>query len=185
MLMSLKDAFQQVTQTFVHQVCIMTLWYRQAILAKELGKQSSVSKEYARQAKVLKNNINNYFGSRIEGFDSYRYYEGNDILRSWIAIPLTVGIFEKKTGTVEALFSPRLWSKDGLLTQAGTDTFWDRSTLYALRGVYSAGARERAMEHMAYYSQQRLLGEHVPYPIEAWPKETNGICQPKVLCIAV
>lgn len=106
MLMSLKDAFQQVTQTFVHQVCIMTLWYRQAILAKELGKQSSVSKEYARQAKVLKNNINNYFGSRIEGFDSYRYYEGNDILRSWIAIPLTVGIFEKKTGTVEALFSP-------------------------------------------------------------------------------
>ena len=77
---------------------------------------------------------------------------------------------EAKTGTVEALFSPRLWSKDGLLTQAGTDTFWDRSTLYALRGVYSAGARERAMEHMAYYSQQRLLGEHVPYPIEAWPE---------------
>lgn len=56
------------------------------------------------------------------------------------------------------------------MTQAGTDTFWDRSTLYALRGVYSAGARERAMEHMAYYSQQRLLGEHVPYPIEAWPE---------------
>lgn len=106
----------------------------------------------------IKKYINNYFGSRIEWFDSYRYYEGNDILRSWIAIPLTVGIFEKKTGTVEALFSPRLWSKDGLLTQAGTDTFWDRSTLYALRGVYSAGARERAMEHMAYYSQQRLLG---------------------------
>ena len=26
------------------------------------------------------------------------------------------------------------------------------------------------MEHMAYYSQQRLLGEHVPYPIEAWPE---------------
>ena len=155
-------------------LCTSSLYYDALVsasyLAKELGKQSSVSKEYARQAKVLKNNINNYFGSRIEGFDSYRYYEGNDILRSWIAIPLTVGIFEKKTGTVEALFSPRLWSKDGLLTQAGTDTFWDRSTLYALRGVYSAGARERAMEHMAYYSQQRLLGEHVPYPIEAWPE---------------
>lgn len=155
-------------------LCTSSLYYDALVsanyLAKELGKQSSVSKEYARQAKVLRNNINNYFGSHIEGFDSYRYYEGNDILRSWIAIPLTVGIFEKKTGTVEALFSPRLWSKDGLLTQAGTDTFWDRSTLYALRGVYSAGARERAMEHMAYYSQQRLLGEHVPYPIEAWPE---------------
>lgn len=155
-------------------LCTSSLYYDALVsasyLAKELGKQSSVSKEYARQAKVLRNNINKHFGCHIEGFDSYRYYEGNDILRSWIAIPLTVGIFEQKEGTVEALFSPRLWTKDGLLTQAGTDTFWDRSTLYALRGVYSAGARDKAMEHMSYYSQQRLLGEHVPYPIEAWPE---------------
>ena len=99
--------------------------------------------------------------------------------------PLTVGIFEKKTGTVEALFSPRLWSKDGLLTQAGTDTFWDRSTLYALRGVYSAGARERAMEHMHITHSNACLGNMFHILSRPGPKETNGICQPKVLCIAV
>ena len=36
------------------------------------------------------------------------------------------------------LFSPRLWSENGLLTQAGSQTFWDRSTLYALRGAFMA-----------------------------------------------
>lgn len=64
-------------------------------------------------------------------------------MRSWICIPLTVGIDERAEATINALFSPRLWTENGLLTQAGSDTFWDRSTLYALRGVYAVGETEK------------------------------------------
>ena len=114
--------------------------------------------------------INSYFGATVEGFETYRYYAGNTVLRAWICIPLTVGIYDRAHGTIAALFSPRLWTQDGLATQAGERTFWDRSTLYALRGVLAAGDTERAMPFLTYYSNRRLLGEHVPYPVEAYPE---------------
>ena len=104
------------------------------------------------------------------GFDTYRYYEGNDQLRAWICIPLTVNIFDRKQATIDALFSPELWTDDGLASQAGDKTFWDRSTLYALRGVFAAGETSRGLKYLQYYSNRRLLGEHVPYPVEAYPE---------------
>ena len=61
-------------------------------------------------------------------------------------------------------------TKDGLLTQQGSETFWDRSTLYSLRGMYIAGDTKTAGDFLHYYSSRRLLGDHVPYPIEAWPE---------------
>jgi hypothetical protein len=85
-------------------------------------------------------------------------------------MPLVVGIQERSKGTIDALFSPKLWTKDGLLTQAGSETFWDRSTLYALRGVFAAGETEKAFNYLSYYANKRLLGDHVPYAIEAWPE---------------
>jgi cellobiose phosphorylase len=32
------------------------------------------------------------------------------------------------------------------------------------------GATERALPYFKYYSSMRLLGDHVPYPVEAWPE---------------
>lgn len=153
-------------------LCTSSLYYDALLsasyLCKELGKNGASS--YMKQASTLRKNMESYFGAKVEGFDTYAYYKGNDILRSWICIPLTVGIDERAEGTIQALFSPRLWTKDGLLTQAGSETFWDRSTLYALRGVYAVGATEKATEFMKKYSATRLLGDHVPYAIEAWPE---------------
>ncbi len=155
-------------------LCTSSLYYDALIsasyLAKELKEDNSVISSYRQQAKELRRNINNYFAAVVEGFDTYAYYEGNDVLRSWICIPLTVGINERANGTIQALFSERLWTENGLLTQAGSETFWDRSTLYALRGVYSVGETERATEYLHRYSETRLLGNHVPYAIEAWPE---------------
>lgn len=155
-------------------LCTSSLYYdalRSAVyLGKDLRKSSSQLSTYDKQAKTLRKNIESYFGAQVEGFDTYQYYEGNDILRSWICIPLTVDINDRKEGTINALFSPRLWTENGLLTQAGSETFWDRSTLYALRGVYACGETEKATEYLKFYSNQRLLGEHVPYAIEAWPE---------------
>lgn len=155
-------------------LCTSSLYYdalRSAVyLGKDLKKPFSQQASYEKQAKDLRKNIESYFGAKVEGFDTYQYYEGNDILRSWICIPLTVDINDRKDGTINALFSPRLWTENGLLTQAGSETFWDRSTLYALRGVYACGETEKATEYLKFYSNQRLLGEHVPYAIEAWPE---------------
>jgi hypothetical protein len=155
-------------------LCTSSLYYdalnSAVYLGKELKKAGKQLKAYANEAKTLKKNINRYFSTTVEGFDTYQYYQGNDVLRAWICIPLTVNIYDRKEGTIQALFSPRLWTENGLLTQAGSNTFWDRSTLYALRGVYACGETEKATNYLKFYSAQRLLGEHVPYAIEAWPE---------------
>ena len=155
-------------------LCTSSLYYdalnSAVYLGKALNKPGKQTAQYAREAKQLKKDIEAYFGATVEGFETYQYYDGNDILRSWICIPLTVGIYDRAEATIAALFSPRLWTENGLLTQAGSETFWDRSTLYALRGVYAAGETEKATEYLKFYSAQRLLGEHVPYAIEAWPE---------------
>ena len=122
------------------------------------------------QSEVLEKAIEIYFGRNVSGFETYRYYEGNDVLRAWICTPLTVGIFKRSKGTIDALFSDRLWTADGLASEAGSATFWDRATLYALRGVYAAGETKQATDFFLKYSKRRLLGEHVPYPVEAYPE---------------
>ena len=155
-------------------LCTSSLYYdalnSAVYLGKELGKSAKQLADYSAQALILKVNIEKYFGATINGFDTYRYYEGNTVLRSWICVPLTVNIFDRKKGTIDALFSSILWIPDGLSTQAGDNTFWDRSTLYTLRGVFAAGETSKALEHLTYYSNRRLLGEHVPYPVEAYPE---------------
>jgi hypothetical protein len=137
------------------------------MLARDLGVEYA---GYGEEAQRVRGAIEKYFGAEVEGFHTYRYYDGNTVLRAWICTPLTVGILDRAKGTIDALFSPRLWTQDGLATQAGEKTFWDRASLYALRGALAAGETQRAMAFLSYYSKRRLLGEHVPYPVEAWPE---------------
>lgn len=155
-------------------LCTSTLYYdalhSAVLLGRELGISAKQLNTYRDRAEALEQAIEKHFGYEIEGFHSYRYYEGNDILRSWICMPLVMGIYTRAQGTIDALFSPRLWTDDGLLTQAGTETFWDRSTLYALRGTIAAGEVAKGMNFLKKYSRRRLLGDHVPYAIEAWPE---------------
>ena len=141
-----------------------------ALLGRQLGKPETELNAYSDQAQNIRSAINRYFGAKVQGFDAYRYYDGNTVLRAWICVPLAMGIEDRKIGVIDALFSPALWTADGLATQSGEKTFWDRATLYALRGVLYAGDTERAMDFLKRYSERRLLGEHVPYPVEAWPE---------------
>lgn len=155
-------------------LCTSSLYYDALLSASYLGtslnKNKSQISSYTKQAATLNGNIEQYFGANVMGFDTYQYYKGNDKLRAWICIPLTVNIFDRKLATIDALFSPELWTEDGLASQSGDKTFWDRSTLYALRGVFAAGDTKRGLEYLHYYSNRRLLGEHVPYPVEAYPE---------------
>lgn len=140
-----------------------------ADLGRALGREAE-ARAYDQQADMLAKAIDRYFGAKVEGFDTYRYYDGNDVLRSWICLPLCMGLTERRDGTIAALFSPRLWTADGLASQAGDLAFWDRSTLYGLRGVLQAGETATALRYLSAYTSRRLLGDHVPYPVEAWPE---------------
>lgn len=155
-------------------LCTSSLYYdallSASFLTESTGKGKKTATHYRLQAEQLRKNIDKYFGYNVMGYDTYRYYEGNEILRAWICIPLTAGIYERKQGTIDALFSPDLWTEDGLASVSGDKTFWDRATLYALRGVFAAGETRRGLEYLRYYSGRRLLGEHVPYPVEAYPE---------------
>ncbi|MEI6176237.1 MAG: NPCBM/NEW2 domain-containing protein [Verrucomicrobiota bacterium] len=150
-----------------------SLYYGGLRAAADLGRSLGMKTEartYDEQADVMAKAINTYFGHKVEGFETYRYYDGNDVLRSWICLPLCMGLTERRDGTIAALFSPRLWTSDGLASQAGDHAFWDRSTLYGLRGVLQAGETATGMRYLNAYTKRRLLGDHVPYPVEAWPE---------------
>ncbi len=138
-------------------------------LAAELGYHTLAS-EYKNKAKDLSVAIEKYFGANVQGFNTYRYHVGNDKLRAWICIPMVMGITNRNNETIKALFSDYLWTTNGILTESGSKTFWDRSTLYAFRGLMSNGENNRCMPYLNHYSATRLLGEHVPYPVEAWPE---------------
>jgi hypothetical protein len=148
-----------------------------ARLASAMGKPASMVADYNKRAKDLSLAIEKYFGAKMEGIDTYRYYKENTTLRSWICLPLVVGLNERRKGTLDALFS-KLWSANGVLTELKGDSseekvFWDRGTLYAFRGAFKAGAADRALERLTSYSTTRLTGFRVPYAVEAWPE--NGM----------
>ncbi len=138
-------------------------------LAATLGNKA-VAEKLIEEAAALRTAIDKYFGAKVQGYNTYRYFEGNDKLRSWIGMPLVMGIYERKTETAKALLSNHLWTKDGMLTESGSKTFWDRSLLYAVRGLFNAGITDTTLKYLKYYTSKRLLGEHVPYAVEAWPE---------------
>ncbi|MBS6475698.1 MAG: hypothetical protein KH354_06935 [Clostridiales bacterium] len=157
----------------IASLCTSSLTYdalvSAAYLAKDLGK-TELAEKYGEEARALRAAMEAHFGCAVEGYETYRYYDGNTVLCGWICIPLTCSIYDRAEETAKALFNSRLWSQNGVVTQAGDTTFWDRSTLYAFRGAFAAGQAELALEKLLQYTRTRLLGEHVPYAVEAWPE---------------
>lgn len=154
-------------------LCTSTLAYAGYIAASELELEAGnkeLSETYKQYADELRKAIEEYFGSDIHGIPTYRYYKECDIMRSWICMPLCVGIFDRAKATVEALTSEYLMRSDGFLTAEGSSTIWDRSTLYALRGIFASGYTDEAIKLLLQYSENRLLGERVPYAVEAYPE---------------
>jgi hypothetical protein len=142
-------------------------------LANELGLKKE-AKIYSQQRKVLAIAIEKHFGFNLEGLETYRYFEGNTHLRHWICLPLVMGIDERAEATTTALLE-KLWTEDGVLVELNPSSdnsrvFWDRGTLYALRGTLKSGAIEESFGKLNAFSKKRLLGDHVPYVIEAYPE---------------
>ena len=155
-------------------LCTSTLYYDALIsasyLGKEIGVSPSVTKDYLHRSREMASAIEKYFGGPVSGYETYRYYKGNTLLRSWICMPLIAGIDNRAAETTAALTGPELMTENGCLTEQGSDVFWDRATLYALRGIFYTGGADKALGILHRLSQRRLLGDHVPYAVEAWPE---------------
>lgn len=136
---------------------------------KELG-NSQKAENALLTAQRIKEGIEKYFGDAVEGYETYRYCKEEKCLRSWICLPLVMGINNRKEQTVQALLSDKLFTGMGLLTKSGHKTYWDRSLLYSLRGIFYTGKAEKAYSLLHEYTNHRLLGFHSPYPIEAFPE---------------
>ncbi|CAM3578431.1 six-hairpin glycosidase-like protein [Zobellia roscoffensis] len=156
-----------------------SLYYGALNLAADLGVSLGRPKKevsgYRKTAVRLKKNIESYFGATIEGLETYKYYKEHQNLRHWICLPLVVQINDRKKGTIDALFN-KLWTENGVHVEKNDQNpdiskiFWDRGTLYALRGTFLAGATERSLTKLQEFSAQRLLGDRVPYVVEAYPE---------------
>jgi len=154
-------------------LCTSTLAYAGYLSASALERSfgnDELADKYAELAKNLRTAIESYFGANIHGFDTYKYYKECEVLRSWICMPLCVGIFDRAKATSDALSSDYLMKSEGLLTTEENSTIWDRSTLYGLRGILASGFTEKGAELLLHYSENRLLGERVPYAVEAYPE---------------
>lgn len=167
------DELENRFESGSYNLCTSSLAYdalrSTACLERELG-QTARAEELEAKAAALKTAIERYFGARVEDYDTYRYCAEEKRLRAWIAIPLAMGITDRSRQTVDALLSDKLFQNGGIVTRSGEKTYWDRSTLYALRGMFCAGERDRALSLLRTFTASRLLGEHIPYPVEAYPE---------------
>jgi len=139
-----------------------------ARLARALGKP--VAAEFDQRAEALHKAIESYFGAEVEGFKTYRYYQGNTTLRGWILLPLAMGITDRQEATVAALLSDKLWphrSAGGdILAEPGRPTEWGRETYYALRVLFKAGHTEEALDTTRRVVRAQVFGSRGPYPDE-------------------
>ncbi len=142
-----------------------------AILERELG-SADKAERYEAIREELRKSIKEYFEAEVEGYDTYRYYENNKVLRSWICLPLIAGINDRKEGTIKAL-TERLYKDGRMFTASNKNIVWDRSLLFALRGMFISGEGITSLKYLSDYSAARLTGPHSPYPYEAYP-EGNG-----------
>lgn len=142
---------------------------------KALGFDDVKIAQLARRKNALGSAIESYFGANVEGLDTYKYFKEHTYLRHWICLPLVVGIHDRTEATVEGLFD-RLWTENGVHVEKNSDNpaiskiFWDRGTLYALRGTLIAGEIDKSLQRLEEFTHKRLLGDRVPYVVEAYPE---------------
>jgi hypothetical protein len=139
-----------------------------ACIAHALNKPAAA--DFDQRATALAKAIESYFGAEVQGFKTYRYYQGNTTLRGWILLPLAMGITNRQDGTIAALLSEKLWPhwREGgnILAETGRPTEWARETYYALRVLFKAGRTETALDLTRRVVKAHIFGPAGPYPDE-------------------
>lgn len=136
-------------------------------ILKNLNKDGDLISHYEKESKFLEKAIHAHFARTFNGYETYRYFDGNRLMRSWISVPLVMGMTDRAQGTLDALFI-HMWRHEGIKSVEDLETVWDRSTLYALRAGFLRP--NQVLPYLKHYTRLRLLGSHVPYPVEAIPE---------------
>ena len=162
--------------------------YRAAArLAQALGKTTE-ARDYQAGADALANAIESFFGAEVEGFSTYRYFDRCNVLRGWINLPLAMGLMKRKEGTIEALFSPKLWVENAKSSDVGSKVVstdkgegWPRETYYTLRAAFKAGYTELALRKTLLAIRCAMLSHRGPYMDE----DSGDLLSPNVLYVSV
>ncbi len=139
-----------------------------AVLLKRMRKAGEAEKIEQMQI-VLGEAIEKYFGGEIGGYHTYHYHKGCDVIRAWNCLPVYMGITNRAKDTLNSI-DEKLWTDGSCRSTEGETILWDRSAMYYIMALFRAGETERAWEKLKEYSELRLLGEHVPYAVEAYPE---------------
>ena len=139
-----------------------------AMILKKQGRISEAEK-YLEIREKLKKSINEYFSENIKGYDTYAYHKGCGEIRAWTCLPIYMGITDRKEGVVSSI-DENLWIEGGLASTEGEKIMWDRSTLYYIAALFRGGYTELGFKRLKEYCLTRLLGERVPYAVEAYPE---------------
>lgn len=139
-----------------------------ALLLARMG-DDLASANLLKKADLLAEAIKKYFGKTIHGYDTYQYHHGCEEIRAWTCLPLYMGIDFHVAGTLQAI-EDKLWTNGSCRSTEGENILWDRSCLYYIATLFRCGYVEKGWEKLDEYAKTRLLGERVPYAIEAYPE---------------
>lgn len=137
-----------------------------AILLKRMGENAE---EVVALQKTIETGIESYFGGEVSEYHTYHYHKGCNEIRAWNCLPVYMGIISRAKDTLKSI-DEKLWVNGGCRSTEGEKILWDRSALYYIMALFRAGETEKAWAKLQEYSETRLLGEHVPYAVEAYPE---------------
>ncbi len=139
-----------------------------SLLWKKCG-EDGLSQKARKLKKKIGEAFEGHFAAEIKGYRTYAYHKGCRDIRAWNCLPVYMGVFDRAEDTLAAI-EDCLWDANGCRTTEGETIVWDRSTLYFIMALFRAGKAEKAFGMLKEYSEKRLLGERVPYPVEAYPE---------------
>ena len=143
-----------------------SIFYQGLINASALFDELKIQNDYFTKAETLKENINQYFYK--DGKCLYCKEETH--LRAHVVYPLIMDIYEHVDDIIKVLLHPSIYTHNGFKIIDNCDTYWDRITLMAIRGLFNADKADLAFDILFKYCEQRMLYHHVPYAIEAYPE---------------
>ena len=120
-------------------------------------------------AEKLADSIEKYFGATVSGYETYDYHKDCGEIRAWDCLPPYYGITNRAFETFKAI-EKRLYRDGEIYSCERKEEMWDRSGLYFFSALFRCGYAEKGYELLSAYSRRRLLGDHVPYPIERIPE---------------
>ena len=119
-----------------------------AFLGKDLGKPTAQPTDYTQRAETSKRISTNNFGGTVGRIYLSLAMEGNDVLCAWICIPhWSWASTTCKDVTIDALFSPRLWTETDFSASRGATLSGIAHIVYA-RVSLPAAQMEKAIDYL-------------------------------------